>query len=79
MAVLAYTLAFCSLLSMNSRTYQLLKIYFMIPEDADSFQANLILILADTAKILAGRSDRQPDRQTDGFSALYSRYIGMIV
>ena len=59
MAVSAYTIAFYTLMRMNTGTFRLIKMYCEVPEDSISFQASPISIDADTAEIAAWWLDRQ--------------------
>ena len=49
-AVFAYNIAFCALVSMNTDTFRLIKIYSEVPEDSALFKASPISIDADTAE-----------------------------
>ena len=71
MAVLAYISAFCAIVWMTKHTCRLLKHMWCSQKTQLSFQASSISIDADTADYIGVM-----DRQTDGFSTLYSRLRG---
>ena len=65
MALLVYTCAFYTFVSMNSRLCKLLKIKSVILKDKALFQANPVSIDAGTAELPAGQYWRQTDKLTD--------------
>ena len=78
----AYAVPFYTLLSVNGRFCRLVKINFVFftLKTQLSFRASPVSINANTAGLSSCQNaDRQTNRQTDGFSALYSRRLNRML